>query len=72
MISLVVESADFDPAGVRSACWALPALREPGAIDRVRQAPFPRLQALLDILADAPEITASRITPLTVRRQGGP
>ncbi|MEV4176924.1 hypothetical protein [Nonomuraea sp. NPDC049709] len=43
-------------AGVRFASWALLALREPGIIDRVRQAPFPRLQALLDILADAPEI----------------
>jgi hypothetical protein len=43
-------------AGVRFASWALLALREPGVIDGVRQAPFPRLQALLDILADAPEI----------------
>ncbi|MGP4104644.1 hypothetical protein [Nonomuraea sp. KM90] len=33
-------------------CWACAS----PVIDRVRQAPFHRLQALLDILADAPEI----------------
>ncbi|MEV4061619.1 hypothetical protein [Nonomuraea dietziae] len=43
-------------AGLRFASWALLALREPDVRDRVRQAPFPRLQALLDALAGAPEI----------------
>ncbi|TKK84465.1 hypothetical protein FDA94_29435 [Herbidospora galbida] len=49
------ERAHYE-AGVRFASWALLALREPGVINRVKQAPFPRLQALLDLLANAPEI----------------
>lgn len=41
-------------AGIRFASWALLALRDPSVIDKARTAPFPRLRALLDLLADAP------------------
>lgn len=46
--------------GVNLASIALMALRNPGVIDRARKAPYPRLQALLDAVGDAEEVTIER------------
>jgi hypothetical protein len=46
--------AGINRAGINLATLALHALRAEGVIDRVRQAPFPGIHALLDVVGDAP------------------
>lgn len=41
-------------AGINLARLALHALRAPGIVERVRQAPFPGIHTLLDAVGDAP------------------
>jgi hypothetical protein len=45
----------YQRAGVNLAAHTMIALRIPEVIERTRQAPYPRLCALLDLLAQAPE-----------------
>lgn len=52
--SLVQDTAPrYRRAGINLASHALTLLRIPEVIDRVRQAPYPRLRALLDAIGDA-------------------
>jgi hypothetical protein len=46
-------------AGVNLASHALALLRMPDVVDRVRQAQYPKLNALLDVVGDAPIVTDS-------------
>jgi hypothetical protein len=47
-------AASYRKAGINLASHALTLLRLPDVLDRVRQAPYPKLQALLDAIGDAP------------------
>ena len=40
-------------AGINLATLVLDLLRQPSIIDRVRQAPYPKIHALLDAIGDA-------------------
>ena len=51
---LVTHAEDHRRAGINLATLALEALRAEGVADRVRQAPFPGLHALLDAVGDSP------------------
>lgn len=52
---LVLQTASqYRRAGINLASHALTLLRLPEVVDRVRQAPYPRLHALLDTIATAP------------------
>jgi GNAT superfamily N-acetyltransferase len=51
---LLVKNADrYRRAGINLATLVLDLLREPSIVDRVRQAPYPKIHALLDAIGDA-------------------
>ena len=51
---LVANAEKYPRSGINLATLALAALRTEDVIDRVRQAPFPGIHALLDAVGDAP------------------